>query len=108
MSNYRRGADFENAVKKDFESNGWVAVRAAGSHTPADVYCIKPGRVVFVQCKRDGVLRPQEWNEFLDYSRGAGAVPLVAFKATRGIAYRVIKDYKDGSKKSQPWEEWKQ
>lgn len=108
MSNYRRGADFERQVLKDLEKRGFVAARAAGSHTPSDIYAVQPGRVLFVQCKRDGVLRPLEWNAFYDYCKRAGAVPLVAYKLTRGIAYMLITGYKDGTRTAQPWEvyEW--
>ena len=48
-TNYRRGADFERRVKADFERHGFVAVRSAGSRTPADVYAFAAGQAIFAQ-----------------------------------------------------------
>lgn len=107
MTNYARGATFERAVLHDMERHGYHAIRAAGSHTPADVYCIGNGRVVYIQCKLDGRLRVAEWNEFLAYCSEVGAVPIVAYKEPRTITYKRITGIKDGTRKAQPWEEWK-
>ena len=106
-TNYRRGADFERRVKADFERHGFVAVRSAGSRTPADVYAFAAGQVIFAQCKRDGRLDPDEWNEFYTYCQRAGAVPLLAMagKGGRGVAYRRLTGYK-GREDKRPYEPW--
>lgn len=106
-TNYRSGADFERRVKADFERHGFVAVRSAGSKTPADVYCFAAGEIVFVQCKRDGRLNPDEWNEFWAYCQRAGALPLLAKVGSngRGIEYRRLTGRKEGRGR-QPYEPW--
>lgn len=106
MSNYSRGATFENAVKKDMEHHGYHAIRAAGSHTPADIYCISRSSLVYIQCKTNGVLGVAEWNAFLDYCSEVGAVPVLAEKIRGGILYHEITGRKDGTRKKQPMKEW--
>lgn len=96
MTNYERGARFENDVVKDFEEHGYIAIRAAGSHTPADVYAFKKDKQpIFIQCKRNGVMPPAEWNTFLDYCEQAGALPVMAMKPKRGIDYFLITGKKE-------------
>ena len=104
--NYGKGAAFENAVRRDFEAHGWHAVRAAGSHTPADVYCIKANAVAYVQCKTNGSLGVAEWNGFIDYCEQVGALPIMAEKVRGGILYHRLTGRKDGSRKKQPMEVW--
>lgn len=106
-TNYRRGADFERLVRADMEARGYVAIRSPASKTPCDVYCMRPGETVFVQCKTDGRLPPAEWNGFLDYCAAAGAVPLMASKGRRGegIRYHRLTGRKE-KRGRQPMEEW--
>ena len=108
MSRYSRGAAFEYQVKHDLESKGFVCVRAAGSHTPVDVYAFGNGRIVFVQCKTDGRLDPGEWNELIDYCELAGATPILADKPRRGvIRYRQLTGKKDKQRNvNPPIEDW--
>jgi len=106
MTNYSRGAAFENRVAHDFERHGYVSIRAAGSHSPADVYAMRPGELILVQCKIDGRLDPLEWNGFLDYSERAGGLPIMAERQGRKIVYHLITGRKDGTRKSQPMEDW--
>lgn len=106
MTNYQRGTRFEYQVLDDFRDKGYIAIRAAGSHTPADVYAFKRGKeYVFVQCKRDGRLDPKEWNAFLDYCYEAGAVPVLAEKLARGIKYHLVIGRKEKRGK-QPYQDW--
>jgi len=57
MSRYRyqKGAGFERDLVDLFWENGWSAARVAGSgsvsHPVPDVFAIKDGRVVVVECK---------------------------------------------------------
>ena len=115
-TNYQRGADFERTVAKDIESHGYVTVRSAGSHSPADLLAARStllsalygySEVVAVQCKRDGRLDPDEWNEFWEWCRKGGAIPILASKGPRGsgIIYRRLTSRKDGRGR-QPWESW--
>lgn len=106
-TNYRRGADFERRVASDLEGYGYVTVRSAGSHSPADIVAMRDGETVCVQCKRDGRLDPGEWNDFFDWCGIAGAVPVMAGMGTRvtGIIYRRLTSRKDGRGR-QPWVRW--
>lgn len=49
--NYIRGANLERAVKKYYESQGFKAVRAAGSHGESDVWATNGKVLYFIQCK---------------------------------------------------------
>lgn len=56
--NYNRGRAFEYRVKKYLEDRGWTVFRTAGSHSKADLVCIKNSVVEpyynqahLVQCK---------------------------------------------------------
>ena len=105
MTNYDRGAAFERMVVADLRKHGYIAERVAGSHSPADIHAFKSGQVVFVQCKRDGRLSPDEWNGFLDYCNKASAVPVMASKAQRGISYHRLTAKKE-KRGRQPMEVW--
>lgn len=108
-TNYTRGAAFERKVAKDLEGYGYVTVRSAGSHSPADVIAMHYGIIVAVQCKLNGRLDPNEWNELWDFCLLAGAKPIVAAPQTdgrkTGIIYRRLTSRKDGGGR-QPWESW--
>lgn len=106
-TNYSRGYAFERKVRIDMEKRGYVAIRSPSSKTPADVYCIGVGKVVFIQCKRNGVLNPAEWNKFLAYCESVDATPILAMTGRngRGIAYKLITGYKE-ARKSQPMVDW--
>lgn len=58
MTNYKKGVRLEREVVNLFKSNGYNAVRTAGSHSPFDVIIWKETKnnkkicfVAFVQCK---------------------------------------------------------
>lgn len=108
MRNYQNGAAFENQTKRDMEANGYAVMRSAGSHSPADLLALRKGRVSLgIQCKRNGRLDPEEWNEFYDWCQLAGAAPILAEKVRGDIEYHLITGKKDGSKSKQPMCDWK-
>lgn len=105
MTNYERGARLERDVLRDFEDHGYIAIRAAGSHTPADVYAFRKGeKNVFVQCKTNGKLAPLEWNLFWKYCKQADAIPILA-ERNRGIKYHLLTGMKL-KRGAQPYREW--
>lgn len=107
VSNYNRGRNFEYRVMRDMESHGYYPVRSAGSKSPADIYAFAhDGELVFIQCKLHGSIGVDEWNTFLGFCEHFGAVPIVAEKLIRGIAYHRITGRKDGTKSRQPYEDW--
>lgn len=106
-TNYSRGADFERRTARNMESFGYVTVRSAGSHSPADIIALRGGDAVAIQCKRDGRLDPDEWNEFWEWCRKGGAIPILASKGPRGsgIIYSRLTSRKDGRGR-QPLAPW--
>lgn len=106
-TNYSKGADFERKVAKDLEGYGFVWVRSAGSHSPADLIALRVGETLAVQCKTNGRLDPDEWNEFYCWASLAGATPLLASKGPRGggIIYHRLTSRKDGRGR-QPLAPW--
>lgn len=106
-TNYRRGADFERATMKDLEGHGYAVVRSAGSHSPADLIALRVGETLAIQCKRNGRLDPDEWNQFYCWAALAGATPILASKGPRGsgIIYGRLTSRKDGRGR-QPLEPW--
>lgn len=62
-SQYRRGRDFEYAVRDDLRACGYEVVRSAGSKTKIDLVGIAPGELLLVQCKLPGsAISGAEWN----------------------------------------------
>ena len=104
MTNYRRGRDFENRVKKVLEAKGYFVLRSAGSKSPVDLAAMKDGKAVFVQCKMHGVLGVAEWNSFYDLCEEVGAMPVLASKECGAVALYAIKGRKDGKGGRQPME----
>ena len=89
-SNYRRGADLERAAKKYLEDNGYYVIKSAGSKGVADLVGIKPGETLYVQCKTDGYLLPDERVRFRQAALKSGAVPVVARWVKEGRAARTL------------------
>jgi Holliday junction resolvase len=52
MTNYRRGYEIERKIVNMLRDEGYIAVRSAGSHSPIDVFGIKPDIIRLVQVKR--------------------------------------------------------
>lgn len=101
---YRYGRQFEYRVRDQLREFGFFCLRSPRSLSPLDLVAIKPGAVLFVQCKRNGELGVNGWNALLDLSRSVGAIPLLAEVApARGhILYWRLLEKKDGTKRAQP------
>ena len=89
MTNYRRGADFERAVKAHLEGHGYLVVRTAGSHGVMDLIAYpqnveKGNRPWFVQCKTNGRMDPKERGDLWTAARRAGAIAVKASRPKRG------------------------
>jgi Holliday junction resolvase len=89
-SGYRRGADLERAAKHYLEDNGYYVIKSAGSKGVADLVAIKPGETLYVQCKLDGYLLPDERVRFRQAALKSGAVPVVARWVKEGRAARQL------------------
>jgi len=96
---YRYGRQFEYRVRDQLKANGYFAMRSPASKTPIDLIGIKPGVVLFIQCKRSGVLNPKEWNELYDLAVSCGAIPILASTPRRRVTdYERLLTRKDGSR----------
>lgn len=103
QTKYKSGRQFEYRVRDHLKGLGYFALRSPGSRTPIDVLAVRPGVVLFVQCKRNGVLSPKEWNTLFDLCRSCGALPILASCPTgRGCTYQEMTARKDQPGKRQP------
>ena len=100
---YRLGRAVEYRFKELMEAEGYVVMRSPASKSPVDLVAIKPGQVLFVQCKRSGSLPPKEWNALYDLAESAGALPIMAERPLpRVYRYWLLTARKDGTKRRQP------
>ena len=106
---YARGRDFEYAVRDDMKNHGYLALRSPASKSPADIYCVKAGELVFIQCKLHGALYKSEWNEFFTFCDSVNATPIMARRPDvgRGIEYFELLDFKGNSRAKSPMKPWK-
>lgn len=89
MSNATRGTHLERVVMDKLHDRGWVVIRSAGSHGPADVAAIKPGVVLLVQSKvTASSFGSREWQELWDMAQKSGSVPILAYRPSpRTVAF---------------------
>lgn len=84
-ANRRAGDYFERQTRATLRQHGWVVIRAAGSHGPADLVALRADKKpMLVSCKLDGYLRPAERLEFLGAAKQAGARAIVASRPKGG------------------------
>lgn len=89
MTAYRRGAYFERRVKLDMESRGWWVIRAAGSHGPADLVCLKAGEpALLVQVKANALPHKREGIALAALAESIGAEALLAKRVGRKLVYQ--------------------
>jgi Holliday junction resolvase len=104
MTHYRNGRDFEYKVRDELARDGYEMFRSAGSKTKIDLIAVKPGQLLFVQCKRtDPQISPDDRSRMLALAAMVGALPIVASKPIprRPIQYRRLTG--PGPKDWQPW-----
>lgn len=105
-SPYRRGAVFENEVVRHLRELGYFAIRSPNSKSPVDVIAIKHGSFL-IQCKRDGVFPPAEWNALYDMASNVGATPILASRAPRKpVSYQKLMARKDVPHQRQQLATW--
>lgn len=108
-TNKARGSAFERKVSAALTTDGYLVVRAAGSLGAADLIALKPGQVVFVQCKMAGAgaCSPAEWNAFWRLATSVGALPVLAYRPGRqGVAYWLATGPKVRVSKTPPARPW--
>lgn len=115
MSNYSRGADFERAVVKHLEKEGYLAFRCAGSkgNSKVDVIAIPPISIPFsalwqaqvdenhlrgllIQCKISGAISKFEQKQLSEAAEKYGFCAIIAKKAEDKKGEIVLEFCKDG------------
>jgi Holliday junction resolvase len=108
MNQYGTGRRFEWKVRDDLIANGYEVMRAAGSKgsTKVDLIAVKPGQMLFIQCKNSGALPPAEWDRIVEVAGWVGAVPILAANGERGrgVAYTRLLGPKRRGCRTQPCE----
>ncbi len=84
MTHYDAGRRFEWKVRTDLRGHGYEVMRMAGSRGAADLVAVRPGRLLFVQCKLDGALPGREWDHLLTLALHVNAAPILAVNGPRG------------------------
>ena len=72
MSRYHSGRRFEYRVKKLLESHGYLVFRLAGSK-PFDLIALRPGEILFVECKKSGYISRTQMNRLCEMAKRVGA-----------------------------------
>lgn len=85
-NHYATGTRFEHKTRDALIVNGYEVMRAAGSKgsTKVDLIAVKPGQLLFIQCKSNGKIAPAEWDRVVEVSAWVGAIPLLAANGPRG------------------------
>ncbi len=108
-TNKARGSAFERKVAAQLTEDGYLVIRAAGSHGAADLVAVKPGQVLFVQVKLGGAgaCSPAEWNEFFRLASQVQALPILAYRPGRqGVAYWLVTGPKERATRLPPAVAW--
>ena len=108
-TNKARGSAFERKVAAELTADGYLVIRAAGSHGAADLVAVKPGQVLFVQVKLGGAgaCSPAEWNEFFRLASSVAALPILAYRPGRqGVAYWLVTGAKERVTRTPPAVPW--
>jgi len=105
-TNYKRGYAFERKCKIDLEKKGYFVIRSGGSKGVADLVAMKGKDVLLIQCKRDGKLSREEWNDLVTASVKVEGTPIVAEPVRGGIIYWELFEHNDGSLENQPMLEY--
>jgi len=110
MSRYAQGTRFEHKVRDVLTENGYEVVRAAGSKgsSKVDLIAFKPGELLFIQCKRTGLIGPSEWNKVVEVASWVGALPLVASNGHlgRGVVFDLLLAPKVPRSRHRPSRRW--
>ena len=103
MSNYRRGADFERAVRAHLAENGYEVIRSAGSKTKVDLVAIKTGDLLLIQCKLpNSQVSSGDWNKLRTLARQCDGRPILAIKvanSSRPLFQELLADAPDGRRR---------
>ena len=74
---YKMGRDLERRTRLKLMAAGYFVVRSPASKSKVDLTAVRNGEVLLIQCKRNGVIPKDEWNELVDIAEMAGAKPII-------------------------------
>jgi Holliday junction resolvase len=77
MRNYEKGRRWEWKVKKQWEAEGYIVKRVAGSKGTADLIAVKDSQVYFIQVKVNRKPTQTELDKLIDECAVCGAFPVV-------------------------------
>jgi Holliday junction resolvase len=101
---YQRGIRREQQVMEQLRAEGYLVMRAPGSHGQPDVVAVKPHQVLAIQVKTGNAqLGHAWWNELYAVALRAGAVPIVADFPKRGALARMRRITGLHDRRSQYW-----
>jgi len=83
LNNYKRGRNAEYVIKQKFEKEGYVVIRSAGSHGPADLIAARDHEIILIQVKTNGYLSKAEKEKLKEWAKHFGGKPVVAKKKGR-------------------------
>lgn len=87
---YAKGRALEYECKRVLEELGYVVIRSAGSHTPADLVACRNGKFAFIQVQADSHLPRQKESALKAFAKRAGAVAYFAYKRRGSWFFRRI------------------
>ena len=113
MSKYSRGADFERAVVKYLDNQGYLTFRCAGSkgNSKVDIVAFAPkpdfyfsgknfspvygcdGDNLLIQCKLSGAISKSERITLVDATIKFDCIPILATKINGNLGLNVISDF---------------
>ena len=88
--NYNNGRAFEYRVRDHFKAEGFEVFRTAGSHSPADLICIRgqPDGITIkiIQCKgKKELMTKQQKQDFFEYCEDLGTEGILAYSHKRKL-----------------------
>lgn len=124
-SPYKRGRDFEQAVRGRLQRRGYFVMRAHMSKGKIDLLAVKglarpekvdsylwtepwPSHLVLgIQCKRRGSISSTEWNDLIDLCEPYGIMPVVCVKVfetgQNSVAFYRLDEKRLPRKPGRPW-----
>jgi Holliday junction resolvase len=83
MTRYDTGRFVEHRVREHLVNDGYVVIRAAGSKGKIDLNARKPGQLLDIQCKGDGVrFSGADWDRLRELASWVGAIPILGTRDT--------------------------
>lgn len=101
---YKQGRAFEYSVRSQLKRRGYFVIRSYASKGKVDEVAVGRQGVLFVQCKRRGVIGSEEWNLLHALGVEHGAIPVVAMKLSERVTgYFRLDEPRAFRSRERPW-----